>query len=151
MKKKVNKAGIDIRFAKTSDYRRTLEKIIDTNKCPFCPDNFKYHKKPILKKLNGWVVTENSWPYKNTKYHFIFIPERHLENFSDITIKDFATIKELVDWIIKKYKIKGGGVTMRFGEQKYTGATVHHLHLHLIVPELDLAKGSAKPVYFPIG
>jgi len=149
--KKVNNAGIDIRFAKTGDYRKTLEKIIDTDKCPFCPDNFKYHKKPILKKMNGWLATENSWPYKDTKYHFIFIPEKHLEDFSDLTIDDFATIKELVNWVIKKYNIKGGGVTIRFGEQKYTGATVRHLHLHLIVPELDSDTDVAKVVNFPIG
>jgi len=158
MKKKVNNsktkskgAGIDIRFAKTGDYRKTLEKIIDTDKCPFCPNNFKYHKKPILKKLNGWLATENSWPYENTKHHFIFIPEAHKETFSDLTVEDFKTLRELIGWVIEKYKIEGGGVTMRFGDQKFTGATVHHLHLHLIVPEINGRLLNAKVVTFPIG
>ncbi len=68
-----NKAGIDIRYAKSGDYKDTLESIIKTDKCPFCPDNFKYHKKPILRRYKGWCVTENSWPYVNSQYHFILI------------------------------------------------------------------------------
>jgi len=148
---KKNRAGVQPKFAgERGDYRETLNKIADTKKCPFCPDNFKYHKKPILRKVDGWMTTENSWPYENTKHHFIFIPETHKETFSDLTIKDFKALKELINWVIKKYKIKGGGVTMRFGEPTYTGATVRHLHAHLIVPELK-DNGEAKVVNFPIG
>jgi diadenosine tetraphosphate (Ap4A) HIT family hydrolase len=146
-----NKAGIVKRFAKTKDYKNTLEKIIKTDKCPFCPENFKYHKKPILKKYNDWLVTENSWPYKDTGYHFIFIPKKHMENFSDLTDKDFQSVKYLVNWVINKYKIKGGGLTLRFGNQDYTGASVSHLHFHLIVPQLKPKTKLAKTVNFPIG
>lgn len=146
-----NKAGIEKRFAKTKDYKNTLEKIIKTEKCPFCPDNFKYHKKPILKKYKGWLATSNSWPYNDTTYHFIFIPEKHKEKFSDLNDKDLQAVKYLVNWVINKYKIKGGGLTLRFGEQNYTGATVLHLHFHLIVPKLKPRSKIAKTVWFPIG
>jgi len=148
---KQNKAGIDIRFAKTADYKDTLETIIKTEKCPFCPDNFRYHKNPILKEHKDWVVTENSWPYKDTKHHFIFISEAHHETFSDLSDEDFLAIKHLMNWVIKKFDVRGGGFAFRFGEQKYTGATVHHLHAHLIVPGLDSGEDKAKTVSFPIG
>ncbi len=151
MLNKKNKAGIDKRFAKTKDYRQTLEKIIKTDKCPFCPDNFKYHKRPILKKHKGWLATENSWPYKDTKHHFIFIAQEHKTNFSDLTDQDFQAVIFLVNFIIEEYKIEGGGLTLRFGEQKYTGATVKHLHFHLIVPNLNPKTELAKTINFPIG
>lgn len=146
-----NQAGIAKRYAKTKDYRQTLEKIIKTKKCPFCPDNFKYHKEPILKKYQGWLATKNSWPYKNTQYHFVLIPIKHKSNFSDLKTKDLQAITYLVNWLIKKYKIKGGGLTLRFGDQNYTGATVRHLHFQLIVPELNKKSRLAKVVNFPIG
>jgi len=38
---------------------------------------------------------------------------------------------------------------MRFGDSDYTGATVTHLHLHLMVPKLK--RGKALTVEFPIG
>lgn len=148
--KKNNQAGIDKRFAKTKDYAQTLDNIIETGKCPFCPDNFKYHKKPILKNYKGWQTTKNSWPYKNCRYHFIILPKKHKETFSDLNQNDLMAVKFLVNWLTKKYKIKGGGLTLRFGEQKYTGASVLHLHFHLIVPKLK-SKDSVYPVYFPIG
>lgn len=148
---KANKAGIAKRFAKRKDYLQTLEKIIKTNKCPFCPANFKYHKKPILKKYQGWLATPNSWPYKNTKYHFVLIPEKHKVNFSDLNEKDFKAVQFLVNWLIKKYKIKGGGLTLRFGNQNYTGATVRHLHFQILVPQIKSKSKIAKTVNFPIG
>jgi diadenosine tetraphosphate (Ap4A) HIT family hydrolase len=148
---KKNKAGIVKRFAKTQDYANVLDNIIETEKCPFCPDNFKYHKKPILKKYNGWMATLNSWPYKDTTHHFIFICEKHKEKFSDLSDKDLQAVKYLVNWVTQKYKIKGGGLTLRFGDQNYTGATVLHLHFHLIVPELKTNSKIAKTVNFPIG
>jgi len=146
-----NKAGIDKRFAKTKDYKKTLENIIKTDKCPFCPENFKYHKKPILKEYNGWIVTENSWPYKDSKIHLIFIPIKHKKRFADLSAKDMEAVRYLVNWVCDKYKIKGGGLTLRFGEQNYTGATVLHLHFHLIVPKLRPNSKLAKTVNFPIG
>jgi len=57
----------------------------------------------------------------------------------------------LVNWAIKKWKIRGGGVAMRFGKTDYTGASVSHLHFHIISPELDKKKKRSKIVSFPIG
>lgn len=146
-----NKAGIDARYAKSSEYKETLDAIIKTDKCPFCPDNFKYHKKAILKKFNGWCITENSWPYENTQYHFLLICGEHKEEFIELNDKDFKAIKVLTNWVIKKYNILGGGLAFRFGDSTYTGATVRHLHAHVLVPQLDNQKGMAIPVRFPIG
>ena len=144
MKRVVNK-----RFAK-GEYENVISSIEKKGKCPFCPDNFKYHKEPIFKRENGWIVTKNSWPYKNTKYHFVIIGEKHKENFSELEEDDFKTVRKLTNWTIKKFKIKGGALSLRFGETNHTGATVCHLHFHLISPQLA-KKNVAKTVYFPIG
>lgn len=151
IKPQKNKAGIALQFARTKDYKKILENIISTAKCPFCPDNFKYHKKPILKKYHGWLATENSWPYPNTKRHFILISEKHKNKFSDLSDKDMLAVKYLMNWIIKKFKIKGGGIALRFGDQIYTGATVSHLHFHLIQPQLKPKTKKAKTIWFAIG
>lgn len=65
--------------------------------------------------------------------------------------KDMADILKLAHWAEKKYQIVGGGLAMRFGATRYTGATVCHLHAHLIVPTIDPRSGRAKTVLFPIG
>ena len=107
-------------------------------------------KKKILKTYKKWFITESSWPYQNTKFHFLIISEKHKEEFSDLKTSDFEIVSCLANWAIKKYKIKGGALTLRFGDTEYTGATVCHLHFHFIVPKLDKSK-NAKVVNFPIG
>jgi len=147
----MTKKVVNPKFAKSKDYKRVLKTIEETAKCPFCKSNFKYHKKPILKKEKSWFVTENTWPYKNTKHHFVIISEGHKEEFSELSLADFKIVFKLANWIIKKYKIKGGCFVLRFGDPIYTGATVCHLHFHLIVPKIDRKKAKSKMVYFPIG
>ena len=131
------------------DYERVINTIEQTGQCPFCPENFKYHKKNVLRKEGNWLITPNSWPYPNAKYHFIIIGIKHKEQFKEVTPTDFYSVSKLVNWAIKKYKIPGGGLTMRFGKTQYTGATVCHIHFHLISPIRK--KGKTNPVFFAIG
>src|SRR5680860_423734 len=114
------KKVVDITHAKSNDYRKTLEAIEETAKCPFCRDNFKYHKKKILKKEKKWFITENSWPYENSKFHFLIISERPKEALGDLCVSDLEAVSHLAKWAIKKFKIKGGALTLRFGDTAYT-------------------------------
>lgn len=145
MKKFVNEKN-----AKNKEYKKVISSIEETDKCPFCPNNFKYHKEPILKKEKKWLITKNSWPYKNTEYHFVIIGEKHTTNFNELDRDDFKSVKILVNWALKEFNIKGGALSIRFGDTNHTGATVSHLHLHLISPRLN-KQGEVKTVNFPIG
>jgi len=154
---------VNINNARRGEYKKVIEKIAKTGKCPFCKDYnppsalpqagpyFKYHKKPILKQKNGWILTEVSWPYKNTDCHLMILGEKHRENFSKLKKKDLEAIFYLARFAIKKYKIKGGALAVRFGDSNYTGASVSHLHFHIISPEINKKTGRSKTVNFPIG
>ena len=144
-KKKV----VDPRFAKGGRYKQVIREIERVGVCPFCPENFKWHTKPILKRKGDWLITENFNPYKNTRHHFIVIKKTHKERFEELAANDWRDLSYLVAWTIKNFKLKGGGFAMRFGETAYTGATVCHIHAHLIVPQV--LRGKAKTVWFPIG
>jgi len=149
-KTKTGAKVVNPRFAKGKEYRNVINTIGNIGHCPFCPENFKYHKKPILRKLNGWILTENSWPYKNAKKHFIIISEDHKEILNDLKPGDLENILRLSRWAIRTYSILGGALMMRFGESDYTGATVTHLHAHLIYPSIA-KNGKSKTVNFPVG
>jgi len=140
---------VNPRFAKGNEYKKVISDIVNEGKCPFCPENFKYHKNPVLKKGGGWFITKSSWPYKNSKYHFLIIGKNHKDNFNQLSINDFKTVKILATWAIKKFNLKGGGLILRFGDTNHTGATVTHLHFHLITPTLK--NGKSVPINFPIG
>ncbi len=148
--KKSEKKVVNPKFAQTERYRKILSVIESENKCPFCPNNFKYHKNPILKRLGDWFITENSWSYKEARHRFLLICDKHMENISELSAKDLETVLKLAKWATRKYRISGGALAMRFGNTRFTGATVCHLHFHLISPKVD-KKENTKVVYFPIG
>ncbi len=145
------KKVVDAQNAKSAGYRRVIEKIAQKGHCPFCPENFKYHKHPILKRSGDWFITRISWPYRKTQLHFLIIGKAHKERLEDLNGDDMASMLNLMKWVTKKHGIRGGGLAMRFGETALTGATVCHLHCHLIVPKLNSKTGRAWPVSFPIG
>ena len=147
----VKKNFVNLNNARRGEYRKVIKEIALTGKCPFCKEHFKYHKKPIFKRKSDWFLTEVSWPYKNTNCHLMILGEKHRENFFELKKRDFEAVSYLAKWAIKKYKIKGGALAIRFGDTNYTGASVSHLHFHLISPEINKKTGRARTVSFPIG
>ncbi len=142
---------VNLKNARKGEYRKVIKTISKTGKCPFCKENFKYHKKPIFKTSQAWFLTDNSWPYKNSRRHLVIISETHKEKFSQLTKKDWAAVSRLTNWAIKKFKIKGGALALRFGEPRFTGASVNHLHFHLISPKINKKTARSRTVNFPIG
>lgn len=142
---------VDSCYAKNQEYRRVIGKIASDGECPFCPSHFRHHRKKILQREGSWFITENSWPYEKTRKHLVIIGTTHKENLSEVTPEDMTSILRLLQWAVRRFKISGGGFAMRFGQTRYTGATVCHLHAHLIVPQLNRTSRRAHTVPFPIG
>lgn len=141
---------VNKKFAKKKDYLNVIKTIEAEGICPFCPDNFKYHKKGILKKQDGWFITKNHWPYENTRHHFLIIGMEHKECLSELTNEDFQSVKELADWAVEKFKIRGGAFILRFGDSDFSGSTVCHIHFHLMSPKRKKS-GGVETVNFPVG
>ena len=121
-------------IVKRSDYVNTLNTIVAAGFCPFCEEHlFKHHRQPLIYKSKHWIVTENSWPYKGSKFHFIFISRLHIEKTENIPLVVWTDFRKLYKRIILKYDIKGATLMIRSGDTKFTGASVNHLHAHLIV------------------
>lgn len=142
---------VNLKNAREGEYEKIIAEIQSKGKCPFCKENFKYHKNPILKRKEGWFITKNSWPYKNTSHHFIILNFTHKETLLELTAKDLQSVISLAKWAIRKYKIRGGLFMGRFGETNVTGATVNHLHFHLFSPKKDTKTKLTKKVSLSIG
>ena len=81
----------------------------------------------------------------------IILGKEHKEKLSELTKEDLKSVFYLVNWVVKKWKIDGGALAVRFGNTNYNGGSVNHLHFHIISPEIDKNKKRAKVVNFPIG
>ena len=149
-KRRAVRPTVDMDNARLPDQRTAMERIIARGHCPFCPENLaREHKRPLLKEGAYWLVTENQWPYKNTRAHLLFILKKHAENIGDIPADAYAELGEILRWLEAKGDIPGGGLCMRFGDTQYSGGTVRHIHAQLVVPDLEGA--GYQPTFFQIG
>lgn len=116
------------------DYEQVLHSIITQGFCPFCEEHlFKHHRMPLEYKSRHWLVTKNSWPYKGSRHHFLFITRSHIEATENITPAVWSDLQKVYKKVVLDHKIKGASLLIRSGDTKVTGASVNHLHAHLVV------------------
>ncbi len=115
------------------EYAKVLARIQAEGICPFCEPYFlKYHTRPILKKGKYWIVTENMNPYAGTKMHLLLVHRGHIENPAKLSASALTELGKHLAWAYKEFKLPGGALFMRFGDGRYTGASVAHLHANIL-------------------
>lgn len=135
---------------KRNDYGDILKKIVDGGFCPFCEEHlFKHHRRPLIYKSKYWLVTENAWPYTGTRLHILFIARPHIETTEEMPSVMWNELHKFYRTLIRKYKIKGATLMLRSGDTKLTGASVNHLHAHLVVGTTRTEK--SKPIKALVG
>ena len=145
---------VDPQNARAEGYRKVIEQIENEDECPFCEKSSNFlaaHTQPIIMQNAHWLFTYATWPYDDTKTHYLAILRRHITHIVNMLPAEWTSLAALIHQLSPKNDIPGGALTMRFGPTQYTGATVIHLHAHIIVPTIDEESGRAKVVYFPIG
>ena len=114
-------------------YGRVINQIAQDGVCPFCPEHLaSYHKNPILKEGDHWLLTNNMYPYEGAKYHALLIHKTHITSLAELSSEAWEELKTLGDWYVAENNIPGGAFMMRFGDTRYTGASVQHLHANFV-------------------
>lgn len=132
------------------DYERVIREIVKDGVCPFCPKYLKqYHKKPFIKTGRYWLLTENMYPYKGARHHLLLVHKRHIQHMAEILPAAWKELRALAAYAVKKRRIRGGALVMRFGAPSHTGASVSHLHANIIAG--SGAVGHREPILFRVG
>lgn len=118
-------------------YAQVISEIAEHGVCPFCEENIdNYHKKP-RESRKYWWITDNMYPYTSTLHHRLIIHKRHIEHYSELSGEAKAELDQIFLDEMARNKMNGGALVMRFGETKYTGASVSHLHCHIVQSNPD--------------
>lgn len=129
---------VNLDNARFDDQRDVMKSIERDEVCPFCPEHLhKYHKQPIVREGEHWKITPIQWPYEHTRAHLLAISAYHAESLNDLREGSFNELQEHFQWAEIEYRIAAGGLAMRFGDVTKNGASVRHLHVHIIVPSDD--------------
>ena len=132
--------------SKRGVYSKVIDDIAKEKICPFCPEHIhRIHPNPIAEKTY-WLVTDNAYPYKPVKQHLLLVHKAHIETVSDLSKEAWAELQDIIIELSKDKDMAGGALMMRFGDTKYTGASVAHLHAQVVQgdpdsPEYDKSKG----------
>lgn len=147
------KEFVILKNARHDDQLDIMQRIQNEGFCPFCQEYLdKAELEPVITKGTFWSLRNNRWPYKNTKVHLLAILNRHAEKLSEILPEEWEELLTLFQWAEGEYKIQGGGIGMRFGDPLINGATVNHLHFHLLAADItDKESPSYQPVRFRMG
>lgn len=142
---------VNFEHARTGEQTEIMRRAEELGQCTFCPPFIEEDpNREIIQEGEYWLVTPNAFPYENTQIHLLFVPRRHIEHFTELAEEEGHELVELLQWACSHYDLDYGAVGLRFGDMKGTGASLSHLHVHLIVAERDLEVGD-KRVRFPMG
>lgn len=123
---------LDFNHARTPEQIEIMKKIVEDGVCPFC--HFAaYHPKPIIKETKWWYLSENMSPYVGTRIHLMLVYKKHATLTSEIDPEAAKELFSLIGWAEKEYQMVGGSFFVRFGQSEYTGGSVDHYHVQMLV------------------
>ncbi len=135
------------------DNYRTAEQLADMRRleaagiCLFCPEHLAADERQrIVHRTAHWTVTPNEFPYAGTKLHLMLIPDEHVSDLLDLTPDGPGRLLDRARLGREHHGLDYYGLAARNGDPRFTGGTIVHLHVHLIVGEQG-----AEPVKFKLG
>lgn len=138
--------------ARVEKQRELMEAARAKGVCPFCPDGeTEIELEPAIRTGDWWTVRNNRFPLKSTSLHLIFISKTHAEKLADLDPDARYELMELMLWAEREYELASGALAMRFGDPSGNGATIRHLHAHLIVADRDTSREGYEDVRFRMG
>ena len=119
--------------ARTPEQLEKMKKLTEKGACVFCKECLEeYHDHPIEEYGKFWIITKNDYPYANTKTHYLLIHREHITHIKELSDEAKVEYFNFTEKIAKLHNSPGASVTMRFGDDRFTGASIAHLHAHVI-------------------
>jgi ATP adenylyltransferase len=119
--------------------------------CLFCPDELARHARAAgFLHTRHWTVLPNDFPYAGTSLHLLLVPRQHAGDLLELDALAQADFFAALAAARDRYGLGHYGLGVRNGDCRYTGATIAHLHAHVVVapPEPETAvrmRFSARP------
>lgn len=99
--------------------------------CVFC-ELRNQNDRPIRARTRSFFAVDDKYPVNVG--HTLLIPFRHVSRLRDLTVDEFAELKEILE-IVQDHLLGGQraeGFNIGVNEGEVAGQTVSHLHIHVI-------------------
>lgn len=123
------------RHAEQAEQMRRLEA---DGTCIFCPGHLDPPDDPrIVLRMPDWVARHNAYPYPNTRLHLLLVPRRHVPDLLDLTDEELGGLWRMARAVRAEYDLDFYGFGARCGDCRFTGGTIEHVHVHLVVGDVE--------------
>jgi diadenosine tetraphosphate (Ap4A) HIT family hydrolase len=98
--------------------------------CVFCELRQK-NDRPIVARTRSFFAVNDKYPVNVG--HTLIIPFRHVSRLRDLTVDEFAELKEILEAVQNQLSDRNAeGFNIGVNEGDVAGQTVSHLHVHVI-------------------
>jgi diadenosine tetraphosphate (Ap4A) HIT family hydrolase len=123
---------------RTAEQLAEMRRLEASGVCLFCPDGLASQAgQQVVLQTRYWTVTPNEFPYPGTVLHLLLVPRQHVADLLDldeVSRRDFWTALASVR---DRYGLGYYGLGVRNGDCRFTGATIRHVHAHVLVGDTD--------------
>lgn len=120
--------------ARHEEQRKRMAELKEQGKCFFCDQNYlKIGAAEAILGMNYWYVRNNDYPYSGTTHHCIIAPYRHVKRVTELSTEEWQELLLAFKLVEDSLNVPGESIFARSGDMAYTGATLDHLHFHLLV------------------
>jgi ATP adenylyltransferase len=127
-----------------ADNYRTEEQLAEMRRleaagiCLFCPQSLREHaRQRVVIETRHWAVTPNAYPYAGTRLHLLVVPVHHVNDLLDLNDEALADFWTAMRQVRERYELDHYGLGVRNGNCSFTGATIAHVHAHVLVGDAE--------------
>jgi diadenosine tetraphosphate (Ap4A) HIT family hydrolase len=118
---------------RTADQLTEMQRLEAAGVCLFCPDGLAaQNRQEIVLRTRHWSVTPNAFPYRGTKLHLLLLPDQHAADLLDLDPAVQADFWTVLGQVREQFGLDYYGLGVRNGDCRYTGATITHVHAHVL-------------------
>src|ERR1700722_9918614 len=111
-----------------------MERLEVAEICIFCSEP---SLQPVPVHAQYWTVSHNDFPYTGARLHLLIVPSRHVTDLLDLRDEELAEFWQIGRQLRDLYHLDYYGLGARCGDCRFTGGTIAHVHVHLIVGDAD--------------
>jgi ATP adenylyltransferase len=120
--------------ARTDEQRAEMARLDAAGICLFCPEQLASHpRQRILLSTRHWTATPNEYPYAGTSLHILLVPHQHVGDLLELGDEVRADFWVALAAVAEASGVHHYGLGIRNGDCRFTGATVRHVHAHVLV------------------
>ena len=121
--------------ARRGDQAERMRELEAAGVCVFCPG--APDEPDVVLEDRDWIVRHNAYPYRGTRLHLLIVPRRHVTDLLDLTDAELAGFWTVGRTLRERYDLGFYGLGARCGDCRHTGGTIAHVHVHLVVGDVD--------------